>query len=179
MAETSIARAQLEGIKKQVEHDDLRNNPLYDGHRRLIDCAIFSTNGAPDKVVAMAETQGELVAFTVTQSLREPDRLTDILTPVIVSAIRTAIEDHVKTCKGLANLDGRAVEHEAWDANGREIKGKGWEKFKGVMLDNARLIIICLTCMVCAIATRKLPSFGEIVKALVPVQMAGTITETK
>jgi len=62
--------------------------------------------------------------------------------------------------------DGRNVEHEAWDANGRETRGRFKEKLRGVVLDNARLIIICVTVIISALATRTLPSLGDIVKAL-------------
>jgi len=125
----------------------------------------------------------------------DPDRTQQMFKRVLFSVCRNSVqshkqreedaEKHQKDCViasmvtydeagkpvmpwTLPNKDGRNVEHEAWDANGRKTAGVGWEKFKGVCLDNARLIIICVTVIVSALATRSLPNIGDVVKAFMP-----------
>ena len=94
----SIAKAQLEELKGRYHSKEMIDLPEFDGHRRLIDSAIFSSNGAPDKIAAIAETQGQQVAFAVTQTIREPDRLEKIITPIVLAAITEAIKEHADNC---------------------------------------------------------------------------------
>jgi hypothetical protein len=72
---SSAVRAQLEDLADRCNASDLRDQEQFDGHRRLIASALHSTNGAVDKISAIAETQGQLAAFIVQQSIREPHRL--------------------------------------------------------------------------------------------------------
>lgn len=73
----SVAKSQLHAVQRRLNADDLRDKVEYDSHRRLVDSALLSSNGATDKLGAMAETQGQLVAFIVQQSQREPARLAE------------------------------------------------------------------------------------------------------
>lgn len=182
MSEKSIAKAQLEDVKERIHAEDMRDKTEFDGHRRLIESAIISSNGAADKIGAMAETQGQLVAFIVTQSVREPDRLAKAFKDAHmcpVAALTTFDKEGNPVYPWQAsNRDGRDVVHEAWDANGRGMSGDGWGKLKGVLLDNTRLIIICVTVIISALATRTLPSITDIVKAFVPVQTTNVDLDT-
>lgn len=86
--ETSPAKAQLEAVLERCNSEDIRDKDRYDAHRRLLRKAIFSTNGAQNKIEAMAETQGELVAFIATQSIREPARLAEAFASVHMCPFR-------------------------------------------------------------------------------------------
>lgn len=122
----SIAKAQLEELKGRYHSKEMIDLSEFDGHRRLIDSAIFSSNGAPDKVGAMAETQGQFVAFAVTQALREPDRLEKIITPIVLAALTAAIAEHASACaaKSVSAVDDSNVEF-ALPLIGKILSGHG------------------------------------------------------
>lgn len=75
--QSSAAKAQLKALKARLEDSEHWSKADFDGHRQLVNSAIISSNGAIDKIAAMAETQAQLVAFIVQQSQREPARLAE------------------------------------------------------------------------------------------------------
>ncbi|GEM_PF-4583382 len=148
---TMFAKIDLEALGERCRNDEhLRDNPDYDGHRRLIESAIVSSNGAPDKLGAMAATQGQLVAFIVTQALREPARM------------KLAFEAvHVCPVAGLTTTDGEGRKVYPWERReATEAKRTGFGHWLMLLLPYRwPIALICFSPFAAEIFSKALAAF--------------------
>lgn len=158
----SGAKDKLEGIKERIgPNSNLADDPHFDGWRDLVDAAITSTNGTPDKIQAMAETQGLLVAVLTQSAVREPERLKEFF-----------IEIHKDVCPitPLIHTDSNGRRRMPWEVyESSSIMGKQPpSNFQGmlysILREKASLIIICATAIIiAAIAFDRLQKLSDAV----------------
>ena len=75
MSETSVAKQQLEDMNRRLLEEH-HKDATWDGAVALVKSAIISSNGAPDKIAAMAETQALMVHYLVQREERASKPLT-------------------------------------------------------------------------------------------------------
>ena len=158
----SGAKDKLEGIKERIgPNSNLADDPHFDGWRDLVDAAITSTNGTPDKIHAMAETQGLLVAVLTQSAVREPERLKDFF-----------LEVHREVCPitPLIHMDAdgrRRMPWETYDSGavmGKQPASNFPAMLYSILREKASLIIVCLTAIIiAAIAFDRLQKLSDAV----------------
>jgi len=158
----SGAKDKLEGIKERIgPNSNLADDPHFDGWRDLVDAAIKSANGAPDKIQAMSETQGLLVAVLAHNAVREPDRMKSYF---------EAVHETVCPITPLIHTDADGRRRMPWENyDSGAVMGKQPHSNFPVMLysilrEKASLIIVCVTAIIiAAIAFDRLQKLSDAV----------------
>lgn len=116
------AKEFVERVQARLDEPDLRDDPSYDNHRRLLTCAHASSNGSGGDVAILSQTVATLSATYVQDRVRDSDRLPKAIADAAAAAASLAVSQHVNSCpaaksKGLSCLRF-TVAGQTVDANG-------------------------------------------------------------